>query len=337
MGEKHEDERLETLLRSLPDQPDTRTPDEVLKRLQSDSRLSGEPSLGQAGIRQRKRRMVPLLAASAALLAGAIVIPSVLDGEKSTDQSAEQSTATVDHDKEESEEAAGQPPAAESRILLNDSAEAGRYALYSLDGGSVLNGRLPSAQSADIPVSVVFNADQLRAKGLPADAPEQQLAAAFSSDLALEAMGLPAFRPVGSAAAYKGASAPYFVCTGQDGRQFLAPYTDRQAETFVEAAEMMRTAPDDAFTSAIPAGASFTVRQDGSTAVLTFDPAIQLEGLGPDRGMQLIDSLALTARSFGVGLRLEGISPADWNGLDFRKTLPEAIGPNPQPAILKND
>lgn len=336
MAEKHEDDRLEALLRSLPDQLDKRTESELLNRLQNDSRLS-EEAASRPG-RNRKRQLLPAaLVALAALFAAAVVIPTFRDGGPLADRSAEQSAEISDKALEESEETSGQPPAAESRILLNDLGQAGPYALYSLDGGRILHGRLLGSQNADIPVSVVISAEQLRAEGIAADVLEKELAAAFSTELDLEAMGLPAFLPAGSAAKGKEESSPYFIYTGLDGRQFLAPDSAREAATFAEAAELMKTAPADSNASAIPAGAAFTVRQDGQTAVLTFEPAISLEDLGPDRAWQLIDSLTLTARSFGVLLRLEGVSPSDWNGFDFRKSLPEALGPNPQPAILKND
>ncbi|GEM_PF-4272930 len=333
MAEKHEDDRLEAILRSLPDQEDTRTESELLSRLQSDSRLSGE-TFSQPG-KKRKNRMLPaVLVAFAALFAAAVVIPSFWDGEDTADRSAEQSAAMSDEALDDSEEV---PAAAEARILLNESSGAVRYALYRMDGGRILNGFIQDSQAAEIPVSVVLTPDQLRAAGLSADASEQKLAAAFSAELDLEAMGIPGFQPAGSSAGNKERSAPYFVYTGLDGRQFLAPDTAREASTFAEAAELMKSTPAEAFASAIPTGAVFTVIQDGQNALVTFDPAISMEGLGTDRAGQLIDSLALTARSFGVELRLEGVAPSDWNGFDFRKPLPEAIGPNPAPAILKND
>lgn len=131
------------------------------------------------------------------------------------------------------------------------------------------------------------------------------------------------------------ANTPYYVYTLEDGRKLLAPNFMQQAESFKEALKLMRTAPNDLYDPVIPKEMDFTVIVNDGIAEVKFNSNVQLDALPMDEASQLIDGLALTAASFNLQLKVVNVEPLNWNGLNFRAPLPEAIGTNPMPLILK--
>lgn len=131
------------------------------------------------------------------------------------------------------------------------------------------------------------------------------------------------------------ANTPYYVYTLKDGRKVLSPNSMHHAESFKEALQLMRTAPSGQYDPVIPKEKDFTAIVNDGIAEVEFNSTLQLDSLPMDEASQLIDGLALTAASFDLQLKVVNVEPLDWNGMNFRAPLPEAIGTNPMPLILK--
>lgn len=131
------------------------------------------------------------------------------------------------------------------------------------------------------------------------------------------------------------ANTPYYVYKLEDGRKVLSPNSMYQAESFKEALQLMRTAPNGQYDPVIPKEMDFTVIVNDGIAEVEFNNNLQLDSLPMDEASQLIDGLALTAASFDLQLKVVNVEPLDWNGLNFRAPLKEVVGANPMPLILK--
>lgn len=125
------------------------------------------------------------------------------------------------------------------------------------------------------------------------------------------------------------AHTPYYLYTQEDGREYLSPNAMQQADSFEEALLLMQSAPNELFAPIIPESLKFTVATSEKVVEVTFKEQVMLDEMGIQEASQFIDGLALTARSFGVKLKLTNIDPSNWNGIDFNEPLPEAVGANP--------
>ncbi|WP_040286754.1 hypothetical protein [Sporosarcina koreensis] len=405
MGKKRDDEMLEKLLRSLPEQKDTRSREEILKRLQDDGRLSGKPSIPS---RRRKKWRIPAAAAAAAvLLAAALLVPAFLDRQNGSRESAD--AVLEDRDDKAADQKLGNTQdeseksmPAESRMMMETDEFALKQAVYAdeLDGRRILHIGLQDSQAVSLPVSLTLTGEQLSEKGLAGDSTDLEIYRVFAGELDEETLGFEDYHPYQAELKEEGArldvlldddhgydrsaaaievffhslqqtfpsyeeirildssgnpaefdemgtvppihpsklpKTPYFVYTKYDKSQLLAPSFMQRADSFAEAVSAMQTEPNDLFTSPIPAGTHLEAEQSGQLATVTFDPALSLGELGKEQADLLMDSLALTAASFGLELQLRQVEPSEWNGIDLRHALPAAAGANPRAMTIGND
>ena len=54
----------------------------------------------------------------------------------------------------------------------------------------------------------------------------------------------------------------------------------------------------------------------------------------PEKAMQMIEGMLLTAASFGEQLQFENVVQEEWNGFNFSQPLPVPVGSNPLPLLL---
>ncbi|MBD7906982.1 hypothetical protein [Sporosarcina gallistercoris] len=194
---RKDDDDLEKLLHSMPKRRDTRSKEEVLKRLENDERLSPTPVTSL----RKKKRIVPLIVAAAVLLV-AMLIPSFMNsldlGEQIADEASmqEKSKGMPEAASEEAEmeglsKDASTEFAAEKRGVVRD-------AIYpaDLDGGRILHLGLQDVQSVSIPVSVLLTKEQIEAEGLTDSSTDLELYEAFAGLLDAQALGFKPMQPI---------------------------------------------------------------------------------------------------------------------------------------------
>ena len=130
---KWDEENIAKLLGEMPDIKDSRSKEDVLRRLKQDAQLT--TSTNNKSNRKKTMRWIPVLVSVAALLILSLLLPSMLNGDKSKmDQAAETISVATDNDHEMSE--------SEIENILQDSKvgedrEMKREA-SDIDGGDVL-------------------------------------------------------------------------------------------------------------------------------------------------------------------------------------------------------
>lgn len=396
MDHERKDDDLENLLHSMPKIEDTRSKDELLQRLKDDQRLM---DISVTPVR-KKRRIVPVIAAVAAVLLVAILIPSFLNsmnlGKQSADQAMPKSDSKVAPAEsiEEKVENFTRDASSESAALMGGASQ---YAVFpaDLDGGTIMNIGLQDAQAVSIPVSILLTKEELESKGLTVSSTDLELYNAFAKELDEQSLGFEPLHPIDATFTENGdrlsvflndqrkydfsaakqevflhalmqtfpsyreinildASGnpaefdqvgqlepvhkwrtPFYVYQQENGQELLSPVSMEQAGSFEEALRLMQTAPNDLFAPTIPKELNFTVKLKDGIAEVTFSDTVQLDSMPMNEASRMIDALLLTASSFDVQLKLSHVEPLDFNGLNFRETLPEAIGSNPLPFINK--
>ncbi len=400
MDQERKDDDLEKLLHSMPKIEDTRSKDELLRRLKNDQRLT---DISVTPVR-KKRRIVPVIAAVAAVLLVAILIPSFLNSMNSGKQSADQAMPKSDskiapaESIEEEVENFSRDASSESAALMGGASQ---YAVFpaDLDGGTIMNIGLQDAQAVSIPVSILLTKEELESKGLTVSSTDLELYNAFAKELDEQSLGFEPLHPIDAIFTENGdrlsvflndkreydfsaakqevflhalmqtfpsyreinildASGnpaefdqvgqlepvhkqsvewhtPFYVYQQENGQELLSPVSMEQAGSFEEALRLMQTAPNDLFAPTIPKELNFTVKLEDGIAEVTFSDTVQLDSMPMNEASRMIDALLLTASSFDVQLKLSHVEPLDFNGLNFKETLPEAIGSNLLPFINK--
>ncbi|MGG0642719.1 hypothetical protein ABE021_02075 [Sporosarcina gallistercoris] len=394
MDHKQEDDDLEKLLHSMPKIKDTRSKEEVMKRLGNDERLLTTPLKPL----RKRGKIAPLLVAAAAVLLVAVLIPSFMNSMDNGTHSADEATiqesrgvpATAREEKETenfSRDATAEP----SAFKGNTS----QYAVYPADlqGGRIVHMGVQGGQAVALPISILLTREQIEAEGLTESSTELELYKAFIGLVDEQALGFEPFQPMDATYTEKGdqlnvvlndthaydqsssaqelflqslmqtfpsyreihildgsgnpaefdqvgqleplrmqgvqAHTPYYVYRQKNGQEYLSPNFMQQAASFEEALKVMQIAPNDLFAAAIPEELDFTVTEKYGVAEVEFSERVRFDTMDLEEASRLIDALTLTAASFDVQLKLSNVEPLEWNGWDFRKPLPTALGANP--------
>ncbi|HEY4567043.1 MAG TPA: hypothetical protein VIG60_07255 [Savagea sp.] len=127
---------------------------------------------------------------------------------------------------------------------------------------------------------------------------------------------------------------PYFMYV-VDEQIYLAPfiggpsYSDPK-EAF-EALKGKELETDSIYKSPIPKGIDYDVALTENLVTITFKEPVDLTKLSKEEAFQLVESLNLTASSFGRQVKLDGVVQTTWQKFDFNRPLPKAVGANPLP------
>jgi len=127
----------------------------------------------------------------------------------------------------------------------------------------------------------------------------------------------------------------YYMVEQQDGQQFLSSNFSQPQPSLNEALQHMKVKPNDVFQSVIPSTIDFQVKADDKLTTVKFAQSLDLDAMEPEKAMQMVEGMLLTAASFGEQLQFEGVVQEEWNGFNFSQPLPVPIGSNPLPLILK--
>ncbi|MBO0600460.1 hypothetical protein I2483_02185 [Sporosarcina sp. E16_3] len=127
----------------------------------------------------------------------------------------------------------------------------------------------------------------------------------------------------------------YYLFEQQDGQQFLSSNFSQPQPSLNEALQQMKVKPNDVFQPVIPGTIEFEVKVDDKLTTVKFAQPLDLDAMEPEKAMQMVEGMLLTAASFGEQLQFEGFVQEEWNGFNFNQPLPVPVGSNPLPLLLK--
>ncbi|WP_040228279.1 hypothetical protein [Bhargavaea cecembensis] len=121
----------------------------------------------------------------------------------------------------------------------------------------------------------------------------------------------------------------YFAFTKTDGTTVLAPDLSAQPEDVAEAMYLIQKTENDLYRATIPGNATFTVHVDErqGVAAVRFDEPLDLGSMDREEAARMIDSIALTAASFGMRAQLENTA-GGVQGYDLSAPLEMPVGAN---------
>lgn len=123
-------------------------------------------------------------------------------------------------------------------------------------------------------------------------------------------------------------STPYYVFTTADGHSYLAPDYGANYASAAEALLALQTSPNDLLASPVPDGLTYTVQEEAGVAVVAFTEPLDLTVYDDNAISRLLESLALTAGTFGVEVLLENTEQMEWMGYDLSRPLDQPLAPN---------
>lgn len=109
---------------------------------------------------------------------------------------------------------------------------------------------------------------------------------------------------------------------------YLAPAYGLSEADAHSALLALQQAPNDDYRSPVPGQLSYTIEENGDVLTVVFDQPLDLLTLDEVAAMQMIESMALTAKSYGVSLQFSNIVQKEWGGFDFTEKLELPIAPN---------
>jgi hypothetical protein len=126
----------------------------------------------------------------------------------------------------------------------------------------------------------------------------------------------------------KNAKQAFFVYSPNGLDHFLVP-DNLEYEDLDSAVTAMNEADSEFYESAIPEGLNVRVVEKGTYPTISFMNEVHLENMDETEALELIESLLLTARSFGYKqVMFENISEEEWGGFAFDAPIETPIAPN---------
>jgi len=120
----------------------------------------------------------------------------------------------------------------------------------------------------------------------------------------------------------------FYLLESSAGEAYLAPAYGMSPGNVKDALLALQQSPNDDYRSPVPEGVSYRVEVDGANADLIFEEQLDLETLDKAAAMQMIESMALTAKSYGSSLAISNTIQSEWAGYDFSKELELPVSPN---------
>ncbi len=127
----------------------------------------------------------------------------------------------------------------------------------------------------------------------------------------------------------------YYLVEQMDGQQFLSSNFSQPQPSLDVALQQMKIKPNDVFQPLIPSAINFEVVTDAKLTTVKFAQPLDLEKMEPEKAMQMVEGMLLTAASFGEQLQFGNVVQEKWNGFNFNQPLPVPVGSNPLPFRLK--
>lgn len=120
---------------------------------------------------------------------------------------------------------------------------------------------------------------------------------------------------------------PFYQFTLNNGTRYFIPDWNGDYDSGAAALEALATSPNDLQQATVPKSIGYSVRETEGQLIVAFD-SLDLASLPSTDAMRMIESMALTAGSYGKELLFEGIVQSDWSGFDFSSPIPIPVAPN---------
>ncbi|MFC4712368.1 hypothetical protein [Planococcus dechangensis] len=109
---------------------------------------------------------------------------------------------------------------------------------------------------------------------------------------------------------------------------YLAPAYGMSEAQPQEALMSLKISPNDDYSSPIPVHINYAAEQQDDAVAIEFDEPLDLLSLDEQEAMTMIESMALTAASYGVSLQFENIVQDQWGGFDFAGPIELPVSAN---------
>ncbi|MEZ0482761.1 hypothetical protein [Planococcus sp. SSTMD024] len=120
----------------------------------------------------------------------------------------------------------------------------------------------------------------------------------------------------------------FYLLAASTGDWHLAPAYGMSPENVEDALMALQQSPNDDYRSPVPEEINYRVEMDGANATVVFEEPLDLEALDGVEAMQMIESMALTAQSYGSSLTVSNTVQAEWADFDFARELELPVSPN---------
>lgn len=324
---KWDDNKIDSLLSSMPDIRDERLESDILKRLEQDERL-------HLPRRNNFKKWIPVIVAVAALLIFSLIIPSMLQqNDSAMDKAVEPASMKMNQkemlmDSEEEEDAVAADAGAnaetfnaatarmlpESQVLLQED----------LQGFQPLQMGLVVDAHTVVPMTLLIPEERIVTdfpKGKPDNVALYNQYAAGTPEAEL---GFVEMESVTS-----DSPRPYYRTMMPTGQLYLTPYETGDVLTMVEALLVMKEAQGDGVEVLVPESITYGVQEQKGIAVITFTEPLDLSVMNPGEVGAMIEGFMLTAKSFNKQVRLENVMQDTFLRYDLTTVLPEPVGVNP--------
>lgn len=118
----------------------------------------------------------------------------------------------------------------------------------------------------------------------------------------------------------------YVLSSAQEA--YLAPAYGMSEAQAQEALMSLEISPNDDYASPIPDHISYAAEQQDGAVTIKFDEPLDLLSIDEQEAMTMIESMALTAASYGVSLQFENIIQDQWGGFDFTGPIELPVAAN---------
>ncbi|TWT28289.1 hypothetical protein [Planomicrobium sp. CPCC 101110] len=124
------------------------------------------------------------------------------------------------------------------------------------------------------------------------------------------------------------ANVAYHAYTTATGATYLLPSYGMTFGSAAEAVEGLSASPSDFQQATIPEDASFAVTETEELVEVQFTEPLDMDSIEPSAAVRMVESLALTAQSFGKQVQLGNTVQEQWNDFDFTQPIAAPIAPN---------
>ncbi|MGB6407849.1 MAG: hypothetical protein WBF39_10250 [Planococcus donghaensis] len=120
----------------------------------------------------------------------------------------------------------------------------------------------------------------------------------------------------------------YYSYQTTQGETYLAPGYDMPFDSAEKAITALAENPNDIYQATIPQDWEFQVSETDKLVQVEFTNNVDLETLDKIEAVRMLESLVLTADTFGKEVVVKGMQQENWNGFNFNEPIPIPVAPN---------
>ncbi|HSI68078.1 MAG TPA: hypothetical protein VK947_11705 [Planococcus sp. (in: firmicutes)] len=120
----------------------------------------------------------------------------------------------------------------------------------------------------------------------------------------------------------------FYAFNSEGDNTYLVPSYGMNFETATDAVSEMATSPSDFYQPAIPDPSTYEVSETDEYLIIDFIEPYDFNTQDQAEATRMIESLALTAGSFGKQVQIHNTTDNSWNGFDFSQPIPSPVAAN---------